>query len=158
MTRRPLGNAGGFTLAELIIAMGVVAVLSTLGGFLFLSYLDTSSLRAAADELASVLARGRQLAIVRNTRVCVEQTGLVVRYHVGPNGCAEAVWTGDGTTADGSIALTNGLQITAATANVVFNRLGAADTAGTYTVRYPTTGTTASVVVAATGRVSITVP
>ncbi|MBI3636379.1 MAG: GspH/FimT family pseudopilin [Candidatus Rokubacteria bacterium] len=151
-------DARGYTLAELVIVMGIVAILAGVSAFLFLNFVDTSTVRAAADELASVVARARQMAIARNTRVCVEQTGAVVRYRVGPAGCAEAIWIDEMTAADGSIALANGLQVSGATANVVFNRLGAADTTGTYTVQYQTTGHTGSVAVSSTGRVSASVP
>jgi hypothetical protein len=47
------------------------------------------------------------------------------------------------------------MQVSAATANVVFTNLGAASTAGTYTVRNPANGRTLSVIVAASGRITI---
>ncbi len=148
----------GFTLAEILIVMATVTVIAGIAIFMFLSYLNTATLRGAADELATILGRGRQMAIAQNTRVCVEQTNDVVRYHVGPNACNEAAWVGTGTTADGSIALANTAQVSAATANVVFNRLGGADTTGTYTLTNPSTGHTTTVAVSSTGKVTVVAP
>jgi hypothetical protein len=76
----------------------------------------------------------------------------------GPNACHEAAWVGTGTTADGSIVLATGARVSAATANVVFNRLGGADAPGTFTLTNPSTGRTATVAMSSTGRVTVTAP
>lgn len=159
MRPQPARDKAGFTLAELMIVMGTIAVLATLSGFLFLNYLNSATLRGGVDELATVIGRGRQLAIAQNSKVCVEQAGSIVRYHIATNNpCNAAVWIGTGTSGDGSIALSNTVEVSATTANVVFNRLGGAETAGTYTVRYPPTGQTATVVVSSSGRVTVNAP
>lgn len=142
----------GFGLMELVVVIGLVAILSALAVPNLLTYMQTSALSAAADELASVLNRGRALAITQNTTVCVQVTGTSVRFRTG--GCAGTIWTGVGTAANGNIALTNGITVSGAT-SAVFTNLGAASTTATYTVTNPTTAGTRSVIVAATGRVSI---
>jgi hypothetical protein len=68
--------------------------------------------------------------------------------------CSGTVWTGPGTDGSGRITLANNVQVSSNT-DIVFNYLGAATTAGTYTVRNPTDGRTLSVVVATTGRVTL---
>ncbi len=60
-----------------------------------------------------------------------------------------------GTDSTGFITLQNTMQVSAATANVVFTNLGAASTGGTYTVKNPTTGKTLTVTVAGSGRITV---
>jgi hypothetical protein len=71
-------------------------------------------------------------------------------------GCGGAVWTGAGTDDSGAIAISDSTALRiSSTANVVFTSLGAASPAGTYTVTNPASSGTRTVVVAATGRVSV---
>ena len=70
-------------------------------------------------------------------------------------GCAGTVWTGPGTDANGWFTLQNNVQVSSATANVVFNYMGAATTSGVYTVRNPINSGTMTVTVALSGRVTI---
>src|SRR5207249_10826297 len=106
-------------------------------------------------ELATSINLGRQVAISRNTTVCVEVASLTnIRLRTG--GCGGAIWTGPGTDGSGAIKISDSstLQIST-TANVVFTNLGAASPAGTYTLTNPVNNGTRTVVVAATGRVSV---
>ena len=146
-------NARGFSLAELMTVMIVIGILS-LSAPTLISYWQASSLRAGARELASTINLGRQLAISRNATVCVEVTGTNIRLRTG--GCGGTIWTGPGTDSSGLIRLSvpGGLQIST-TANVVFTNLGAASTAGTYTVTNPVNNQTRTVVVASSGRVTV---
>jgi hypothetical protein len=68
--------------------------------------------------------------------------------------CGGTIWTGPGTDTTGTITLANGITVASAQ-NVVFTYLGTASTAGTYTVTNPRDGRTMSVIVSASGRVSI---
>jgi Tfp pilus assembly protein FimT len=123
-----------------------------------LTYWQTSSLSAGAEQLASVLNRARQLAISRNSSVCVERTGTAVRLRpttVTPADCAGAVWTGVGTDGAGLIQIASNMQVSAATASVIFTNAGGASTAGTYTLTDPKTNRSRTVVVSTTGRVII---
>jgi hypothetical protein len=65
------------------------------------------------------------------------------------------VWTGPGTDGNGWFALQNNVNVSSATANVAFNYLGTAITAGTYTVQNPVDNSTMTVTVALSGRVTI---
>jgi prepilin-type N-terminal cleavage/methylation domain-containing protein len=149
--RRSLGERG-FGMMELIVVMGLIAVLSLLATPSFLTYMQSSALSAGADELKSVLNRGRALAITQNTSVCVQVTGTSVRYRTGS--CAGTVWAGVGTDSSGVIRLTNSITVSGGT-SAIFTNLGAASTTATYTVTHPKTSRTRSVIVASTGRVSI---
>jgi type II secretion system protein H len=148
-------NARGFTLAELLVVLAIAGALAALVAPTFSSYARTAALQAAARELATSINLGRQLAISRNTTVCVEVASATnIRLRTG--GCAGAVWTGPGTDASGAIRISDSsaLQIST-TANVVFTSLGAASPAGTFTLANPVNNGTRTVVVAATGRVSV---
>jgi prepilin-type N-terminal cleavage/methylation domain-containing protein len=147
----------GFTLAELMVTLSVIALVALAGTPYFIGYWQTAKLRGGAEELATVLNRARQLAIRNNTFVCVQrQAGTNrVRFLVGNSGCTGTTFVGAGTRSTGDIDLNDNVDVSAQTASVVFNYLGAATTPGTYTVRNPSNNRTLSVVVAASGRVSI---
>ena len=148
-------NARGFTLAEIIVVLAITGTLATLVTPALSSYARTAALQAAARELATSINLGRQVAISRNTTVCVEVASLTnIRLRTG--GCGGAIWTGPGTDGSGAIKISDSrtLQIST-TANVVFTNLGAASPAGTYTLTNPVNNGTRTVVVAATGRVSV---
>ncbi|MBI2015665.1 MAG: GspH/FimT family pseudopilin [Candidatus Rokubacteria bacterium] len=144
----------GFTLAELMIVMVMIGVLSIVTTPMLLSYWRTSTLGAGARELASAINLGRQLAISRNTTVCVEVNGTNIQMRTG--GCAGTIWTGPGTDSAGVVRVSNpsDLQVSAG-GSVVFTNLGAASTAGTFTITNPADGGTRSVVVAASGQVRV---
>jgi prepilin-type N-terminal cleavage/methylation domain-containing protein len=152
-------NTRGFSMIELLVVLAVVGILAALGYPYVSTYLRAASLRAGAQELATIVNGGRQLAITRNANVCVLVNNNQAMYRIlvgAGNPCtAGAVYTGVETQDDGRIPLSNNIQITATTANVVFSPLGAATTAGTYTVHNPDGGANLGVVVSASGRVRI---
>jgi prepilin-type N-terminal cleavage/methylation domain-containing protein len=148
-------NSRGFTFAELMLVVAIIGILSVLAAPTLWSYIQTSALQAGARELATAINLGRQLAIARNTTVCVEVTGTNIRLRTG--GCLGTIWTGPGTDGTGVIKVSDPgtLQISAPGGNVVFTNLGAANPAGNYTVRNPVDSKTRTVAVAASGRVSV---
>jgi Tfp pilus assembly protein FimT len=134
--------------------MGIVAAVAFP---YFVNFLRSARVKAGAQELSTIISGARQLAITRNTSVCVTLNSNMARYMVGTSAACTGgtTFTGALTRSDGTIPLTNNMQISATTANVVFTNLGAASTAGTYTVLDPETNQTLNVVVAASGRVTI---
>lgn len=143
----------GFSLVEILVVVAVIGIVMVLGLPFFISYWQSATLKAGAQELVSVLNTGRQLAIKQNTSVCVkQQNGTEVQYVVGS--CTGTVWIGSGTDANGWIKLQNSIQVTN-NPQVIFTYLGAATPAGTYTVTNPVNAGTLSVIVAASGRISI---
>ena len=150
MSNRRL-NEQGFGMAELIVVVAVIGLLAALAVPSFLTYWQSAGLSAGAAEMASVLNRGRQLAVSQNTSVCVQVSGTSIRFRTVS--CAGTIWTGSGTTSAGLIGLSNGLQISGGTA--IFTNAGGANPGATYTVTDPRTTRTRSVVVWATGRVSV---
>jgi prepilin-type N-terminal cleavage/methylation domain-containing protein len=153
--RRPLVDERGFTLVEMLVLVGIIAILSIVAAPTFLSYIQSSTLQAGARELASTINRGRQLAISRNTTVCVQLIGTDITMRTAL--CSTGpLYTGPGTDGNGVIRLTNGMRVSfAGGTSVVFNNLGAATTVNTFTVTNPVTNGTRSVVVSASGQVSV---
>jgi prepilin-type N-terminal cleavage/methylation domain-containing protein len=145
----------GFMLMELMVVLAIGSALAALVAPTLFGYAKTAALQAAARELATSINLGRHLAISRNTTVCVEVASATsIRLRTG--GCGGAAWTGPGTDASGAIAISNaGVLHVSTTANVVFTSLGAASPAGTYTLTGPAGAGARSVVVAATGRISV---
>ena len=148
-------NARGLTLAEIMVVLAIAGVLATFVAPALWRYARTAALQAAARELSTSVNLGRQLAISRNTKVCVEVTSPTnIRFRMG--GCRGKIWTGPGTDSSGAITISDASALRiSATANVVFTGLGAASPAGTYTLTNPASNGTRTVVVAATGRVSV---
>ena len=144
-------------MAELAVVMAVIGILGALGIPLVFSYLQNAKVKAGAQELATIISAGRQMAITRNANVCVALTGTSAVYRIGVNAaCAGGtLYVGGGTQSNGTVPLQNKLAITATTANVVFSPLGAALTAGTYTVHNPQGAADRQVVVSASGRIRI---
>ena len=143
----------GFSLLELLVLMAVIAVIAAVSVPSFVTYWQAATLKAGAQELATILNRARSVAIAQNGSVCVSQGANRVRLLTG--GCAGTVWTGPGTDGNGWFTLQNNVNVSGATSSVVFNYLGAAPTAGTYTVQNPVTNQTMSVMVALSGRITV---
>lgn len=146
-------NERGFGLTELIVVVALIGVMAALGVPSLLTYWQSSRLSAGAEQLASVMNRARQLAIRQNTPVCVERSGTSVRMRTVS--CAGAIWTGVGTDSAGLIQIANDLQVSATTASAIFTNVGGASTTASYTLTDPGTGRSRSVVVSASGRVTI---
>ena len=146
-------NGRGFSLVELLVLVAVIAIIATVSAPAFISYWRSAALQGGAQELATIINRGRQIAISNNTAVCLSQSGTRVRFLIG--GCGGTVWTGAGTDGNGWFTLQNGVQVSSTTANVVFNFLGAATTSGVYTVTNPVNNSSMRVTVALSGRVTI---
>jgi type IV fimbrial biogenesis protein FimT len=155
-------STAGYSLAEIMLVLAVVGVISTMALPSFVNYLRGASTRAGAEELAGIMNLARSVAIKENTQVCVVRGGTnqVRLLMAAANPCAAATFygaQGRGTDArvglNGWIALQNGVAITNATANVIFTPLGAAVPAGTFTISKD--GQTLSVIVAGSGRVTI---
>jgi type II secretion system protein H len=152
MSKRLL-NERGFGLAELIVVVAIIGLLAALAVPSMLTYWQSSTLSAGAAEMASILNRGRQLAIAQNGNVCVQVSGTSVRYR--SVSCAGTIWAGTGTTSAGLVSLSNGLQISNGGASVIFTNAGGANPGGSYTVTDPRTSRTRTVQVTATGRVTV---
>jgi prepilin-type N-terminal cleavage/methylation domain-containing protein len=145
-------SEGGFSMAELLVVCAIIGILATMTTPFFLRYYQSAALKAATEELAAFINQGRQIAIKQNTPVCVHTATGSIHFHI--NGCAGATWTGPGTDSSGNLIMPTGFTL-ANSADPIFNYLGAASPAATYTVTNTKTTKTLSVTVAASGRILI---
>ena len=144
-------SAAGFGFAELAVTLALVAVVTAVSAPSLVAFWRAATLRAASEELATAINLGRQLAISRNAPVCIAVVGSDVRFEgTGAGACSGVPLPGVA-----PVRLASGLVVSAVGASVLFTGLGAASPAGRYTVVSPADGGTRSVVVAASGRVSI---
>lgn len=75
-------DARGFSLAELVAPLALIAVLFVVASPSLIGYWRISTLRAGAEELARAIGHARQLAIGLNTPVCVAVGNGQVRFGV----------------------------------------------------------------------------
>jgi len=147
----------GFSMMEVLVVMAVLGIVTTVGVPYMNSYYNAMKLRSGADELATILNGARYLAIKQNGNVCVSISSNSAQYLTGGSATCGGgtVYVGPDTQSDGKIPLQNTMQLTGATANVVFTNLGGASQGGTYTIRNPVDGHTLTVTVSGSGRITI---
>jgi prepilin-type N-terminal cleavage/methylation domain-containing protein len=144
----------GFSLVELLMVIAACGVLIGVSIPLFLTYHQSARVTAGAQHVRTLLNQARELAMDQKGFVCV-QVPSPTQVSFYPNAtCSGPPWTGPITDPGGNVNLQPGFTLSA-TANPVFDYLGRALPATTYTVTNSTTGSTVTVSVATSGRVSI---
>jgi type IV fimbrial biogenesis protein FimU len=148
------GRTGGFSLVELLIVIAACGVLIGVSIPLFVTYHQSLQVTAGAQYVRTLLNQARQLAMDQKDFVCV-QVPAPTQVSFYPNAtCSGAPWTGPITDSAGNVNLQPGLTLST-TANPVFDYLGRALPAATYTITNSATGSTVTVSVSTSGRVSI---
>ena len=142
----------GFSLAELLVIVAIIGILITISVPFFLSYYQAAAVKAAAEEVATFLNQGRQIAIKENKTVCASIDNNAMHYHL--TNCSGTVWVGPGTDAAGNIRIPAGFTLTT-TAEPIFSYLGAAAPAATFTVTHTPSGRNITVRVTTSGRITI---
>ena len=148
---RPSRQAG-FSVAELVVFVGIVGLLSVMTVPFFLRYYQAAAARADVQTVISIVNQARELAIKQNGKVCMtfpDGSHMVLRLAT----CGGTVWVGAGTDGAGNINLPPGFTISPLN-TVTFDYLGAADVVQTYTMTNDTTGGTMTISIARTGRVT----
>lgn len=130
--------------------MAIIGLLVAISVPFLVSYMQATQLKGSAEIVAGWLNQGRQLAIRTNQNICADIDGSGMHYHLGT--CAGTIWVGTGTNASGYVAPPAGVSMTTASP-AIFNYLGAATPAATYTITHASRTITVSV--ATTGRISI---
>jgi prepilin-type N-terminal cleavage/methylation domain-containing protein len=148
------GRRRGFSLVELLIVIAACGVLMAVSIPLALTYHQSAQVTTGAQHVRTLLNQARQLAMDQKEFVCV-QVPSPTQVSFYPNAtCTGTPWTGPITDSAGNVNLQPGFTLTA-TANPVFDYLGRALPATTYTITNSTTGSTVTVSVSTSGRVSI---
>lgn len=147
------GGTSGFGLVELLVVIAACGVLIGVSIPLFLTYHQSAQVTAGAQHLRTLLNHARQLAMDQKGFVCVQvPSPTQVSFYPDPT-CSGTPWTGPITDPAGNVNLQPGFTLSA-TANPVFDYLGRALPAATYTITSSTTGSTVTVSVATSGRIS----
>lgn len=143
----------GFTLAELVILIAVIGILSVMAVPAFLRYYQAATLKSGAQQFVAMINQARELAIKENGNVCVKLSSTTQMTYA-LNTCTGTAWVGAGTDAAGNINLPTGITATSS-ANPIFNYVGSALPAATFTLTNTQTSATLTVAVAASGRVTV---
>jgi prepilin-type N-terminal cleavage/methylation domain-containing protein len=144
----------GFSLIELLVVLAVLGVVIGVGVPLVLTYYSNAQNTVGAQQIRTILNQGRQMALDRAAFVCVQvPTPTQMTLYLNST-CTGTPWVGSITDGVGNIALQAGFTVSAS-ASPVFDYLGRALPATTYTVTNTTTGSTLTVSVATSGRVTI---
>jgi prepilin-type N-terminal cleavage/methylation domain-containing protein len=144
----------GWTLAELLVVIAVIAIVTAVSAPLFVSYMQGATVRAGAQELRTALNGAKQLAITLRQSICLQPTGGSA-YQFRKATCAGAVVSATeapGADATGTFRLQNSVVLTVNTAPV-FSPLGGAAPAGIFTVT-GSTGNSLTVTVSSAGRIT----
>jgi prepilin-type N-terminal cleavage/methylation domain-containing protein len=150
---RRAGHAG-FGLSELLVVIAISGVLLSIGVPMGLSYQRRAQSTTGAQQVRTLLNLARQIAIDERAFVCVHvPTPTQLCFYLNST-CTGAPWRGSITDPEGNIALPSGLAISAS-ASPVFDYLGRALPAATFTVTGPAAATTLTVSVATSGRITI---
>lgn len=141
----------GFSVAELLVVVAIIGIISVFAMPLFLSFLQAQQLRGAAQEVSTLLNQARQLAIARNAsyQVVLDVTENRLRFVRTSD---STPWTGPGTDSSGYRKLENRARLTDVTANPTFNSLGTA-TGATITVKNAEGDAALNVIVSTSGRI-----
>ncbi len=144
----------GFSLVELLVVIAVGGIVIGVGVPTVLSYYQSTQVATGAQHVRTVLNLARQIAMDQKTFVCVQvPTPTQMSFYVNTT-CTGAPWVGPVTDAAGNISLQPGFTLSASD-NPVFDYLGRALPAMTYTLTNSTTGSTLTVSVATSGRITI---
>lgn len=150
----------GFSLAELLVVIGIIGILAVVTLPVFVNVLQTQQARGAAQELVTLLNQAKQLAISTNSRYRVQiNTGtnqLCFQQSMNGGATYSPCLIGPGTDANGFRKLENQARLVNVTANPTFNHLGAGGS-GTITVQDSMSSSSLGVVVS-NGRIRICPP
>lgn len=154
---RGVNGQWGFTLAELLVVMGIIGILTVAAFPVFVNVLETQQARGAAQELVDLLNQARQLAITTNRsyRVDIDTDNNRLRF-VRTND--NTAWIGPGTDAQGYRRLENQARLSNTNVNPTFNHLGTGN-GGMITVQDSKSRSNLGVVISSgTGRIRICPP
>jgi len=146
----------GYTLAELLLVVAMVAIMAFIAVPFMLSYMPSATVNYAARELQSGMNRAKLTAVTTRQLICIKANGGGYEFWTGVSaGCiGGAVLLQTGTNAAGTFTLGNSVSVALVTTNPVFTQFGTAVQAGQLRVT-GVGGIQQTVTVQASGRVTI---
>jgi prepilin-type N-terminal cleavage/methylation domain-containing protein len=148
------GSRSGFSLAEVLVVIAISGIVIGVGVPMVLSYYHSAQVATGAQQVRTLLNLARQIAIDQKTFVCVHVPAPTQMSFYVNTTCTGTPWVGSITDGSGNITLQPGFTLSASD-SPVFDYLGRALPSMTYTVTNSTTGSTLTVSVATSGRVTI---
>ena len=144
------GRADGFTMAELIVVVGVVGVLATMTPPM-LTALNAFSTSRGAKEIHAGLNQARMLAITTRQNICFQPVAGGYQFLQGT--CAGVPWIGANTDGVGTFHPANNVRV--AGPSPIFTPFGTATQTGSLAVSSYSGGSGTTVTVSPAGRISI---
>lgn len=158
MLARVSSNSRGLTIAELLVTIGIIGIVSVTAFPVFVNFLQATQTRGAAQELVDLLNQARQLAIATNSRYRVEIDIANNRLRFIRTSDSQP-WIGPGTDSQGYRSLENQARLTnTGRPSYNFNPLGTTPDTGTITVQDSSSHSSLGVVVSTQGRIRICPP
>jgi Tfp pilus assembly protein FimT len=151
-------NSAGFQLAELLVLLGVLSILTVIGFPMYLSFHRAQETDGAARTIVTALAQARQLAITRGISysvVSLTHPNNRMRFTcvAGPL-CPTPIYTGPGTDGAGWRTLENASRITVGP-TITFNSLGGAVPGGVLRVQNSSATGSLDVCVTPSGKIRV---
>jgi Tfp pilus assembly protein FimT len=139
------------------VLIAVIRILSIMAMPSFLRYYQAATLKSGAQQFAALINQAREIAIKENDNLCVKVSSPTQMMYVRNNCTTGTAWVGAGTDAAGNINLPPRISVAGPSAanSPIFNYVGSALPAATFTLTNIETGATLTVSVAASGRVTI---
>ena len=142
----------GFSLAELLVALAVIAIMVLTALPFLLTYLPSATVTWAARDIQSALNRSKMLAVTTRQSICFQTVSGGYQFLIGS--CAGTAWTGEGTDSAGTFKSPINVTITNGGTSPIFTQFGTASQTGTITVTAPG-GQSRTATVWTTGRITI---
>lgn len=159
--RHHLISNHGFSVAELLVVIGMIGVFAIVAIPVFANFLQAQRARGAAQELANLLNQARQLAIATNSRYRVQITTgtgqLCFQQSTDGGATYSPCLIGPGTDGAGLRRLDNQATLAAVNidpSNFTFNHLGTGN-AGRIKVQNSTGSSSLDVVINSAGQITI---
>lgn len=147
-------DRGGWSLAELLVVIAVIGILSAIAIPLFADYWRSASVRAGTQEMRTALMQAKQLAITRRQNICVQPVVVPFPgYQFRQNNCGGAGIVMPGTDGTGTFRLQNTMTVGTLAGPPVFTPLGAAAPGGQFQVTGPG-GNFLTITVSPAGRIT----
>jgi prepilin-type N-terminal cleavage/methylation domain-containing protein len=146
------GADEGFTLVELILTAGVIAIMATLAVPFILTASRSLTVSRGAREIQAALLQGRAVAIATRQNICFQPVAGGYAYRKVT--CAGTPWTGPNTDAAGVFRPADNVTLANAGGPATFSPFGTASATTVITVSV-TGGNNTTVTVQPSGRVTI---